>query len=109
MRCGLLLPPVQPPPTTAMDDPFAVNGQAISTSPASMSKAELNGDKSESGNAASSRDRIELESPVVITDGMIRALVSAAENADDSMQAVCIEALMEIGKQNEPSSADMKP
>ena len=35
---------------------------------------------------------------VPLTDGMVRALVSAAENPDDPMRIVCMETLIEIGK-----------
>ena len=34
---------------------------------------------------------------VPLTDGMVRALVSAAENPDDPMRIVCMETLIEIG------------
>jgi len=34
---------------------------------------------------------------VPLTDGMVRALVSAAENPDDPLRIVCMETLIEIG------------
>ncbi|WVF67846.1 hypothetical protein IAT40_002607 [Kwoniella sp. CBS 6097] len=38
-----------------------------------------------------------LENRVPLTDGLVRALVSAAENPDDAMRTVCMETLVEIG------------
>ncbi|WVR08773.1 hypothetical protein IAU60_005831 [Kwoniella sp. DSM 27419] len=41
-------------------------------------------------------DRL-LRNRVALTDGLVRALVSAAENPDDAMRTVCMETLIEIG------------
>ncbi|WVW80639.1 hypothetical protein I302_102625 [Kwoniella bestiolae CBS 10118] len=38
-----------------------------------------------------------LEDRVPLTDGLVRAIVSAAENPDDAMRTVCMETLVEIG------------
>ncbi|WWC92493.1 uncharacterized protein L201_007452 [Kwoniella dendrophila CBS 6074] len=38
-----------------------------------------------------------LENRVPLTDGLVRAIVSAAENPDDAMRTVCMETLVEIG------------
>ncbi|WVQ86186.1 hypothetical protein IAT38_008354 [Cryptococcus sp. DSM 104549] len=38
-----------------------------------------------------------LENRVPLTDGIVRAIVSAAENPDDAMRTVCMETLVEIG------------
>ncbi|WRT70894.1 uncharacterized protein IL334_007893 [Kwoniella shivajii] len=38
-----------------------------------------------------------LENRVPLTDGLVRAVVSAAENPDDAMRTVCMETLVEIG------------
>ena len=42
-----------------------------------------------------------LASRVPLTDGLVRAIVSAAENPDDPMRAVCMETLVEIGESDE--------
>ncbi|WWD20882.1 hypothetical protein CI109_105359 [Kwoniella shandongensis] len=38
-----------------------------------------------------------LQNRVALTDGLVRAIVSAAENPDDAMRTVCMETLVEIG------------
>ncbi|OCF45562.1 sterility protein Ste20 [Kwoniella heveanensis CBS 569] len=38
-----------------------------------------------------------LENRVPLTEGLVRALVSAAENPDDALRTVCMETLVEIG------------
>ncbi|WWC98367.1 hypothetical protein V866_005258 [Kwoniella sp. B9012] len=38
-----------------------------------------------------------LDERVPLTDGLVRAIVSAAENPDDAMRTVCMETLVEIG------------
>ncbi|KAK8850712.1 hypothetical protein IAR55_004632 [Kwoniella newhampshirensis] len=38
-----------------------------------------------------------LQRRVPLTDGLVRAIVSAAENPDDAMRTVCMETLVEIG------------
>jgi rapamycin-insensitive companion of mTOR len=84
-----------------------MNGQAINTSP--IPKGEVIGGQSTTASATPLLQQQSVsESPVVMTDGMIRALVSAAENADDSMQAVCLEALMEIGKSSAARKSDLE-
>lgn len=37
---------------------------------------------------------------VPLTDGLVRAVVSVAENVDDAMRIVCMETLVEIGTSN---------
>jgi hypothetical protein len=39
-----------------------------------------------------------LECKVPLTDGLVRVIVSAAENPDDAMRTVCMETLVEIGQ-----------
>lgn len=39
-----------------------------------------------------------MENKVPLTDGIVRAVVSVAENPDDAMRTICMETLLEIGK-----------
>lgn len=103
IRCGFLLPAAEAMASQPEDDPFTTTMRSFSTSPASMSEAELDGARASpkpqpEAHLATEPAPTKRESPVALSDSMIRALVSAAENSDDSMQSVCIQALMEIGK-----------
>lgn len=39
-----------------------------------------------------------LEQKVALTDGILRSLVSVAENPDDALRTICMQTLVEIGK-----------
>jgi rapamycin-insensitive companion of mTOR len=38
-----------------------------------------------------------VERRVALTDGLVRVIVTAAENPDDVLRSVCLETLVEIG------------
>ncbi|ORX40861.1 Rapamycin-insensitive companion of mTOR, middle domain-domain-containing protein [Kockovaella imperatae] len=64
----------------------------------SISGAESRRHSRQSSNAAYDLDPIEvlLGRTIPLTDGMVRALVSVAENPDDPLRNVCMETLIEI-------------
>ena len=43
-----------------------------------------------------------LENHVPLTDGLVRAIVSTAENAEDTLRIICMETLIEVGKFSPP-------
>lgn len=47
-----------------------------------------------------------LAQKIALTDGILRSLVSVAENPDDALRTICMQTLIEIGECGDPGKGD---
>ncbi|KAK6906421.1 hypothetical protein I203_100406 [Kwoniella mangroviensis CBS 8507] len=80
LRAVIVLPP--PPPSRPASSPLTSKSRTRSHSRQAEFEAPI---------------QKLLDERVPLTDGLVRAIVSAAENPDDAMRTVCMETLVEIG------------
>lgn len=88
----VLPPPSLRPISSPVRSRSHSQSQAYSRSNSRSTKRGVNGDHEEGFVA------VVMENKVPLTDGIVRAVVSVAENPDDAMRTICMETLLEIGE-----------
>nr|KIR45878.1 sterility protein Ste20 [Cryptococcus bacillisporus CA1280] len=92
IRSVIVLPPPSLRPISSSSLPRSHSQSRSYSRPSSRStRRGVNGD-GEEGFVA-----VVMENKVPLTDGIVRAVVSVAENPDDAMRTICMETLLEIG------------
>lgn len=93
IRSVIVLPPPSLRPTSSPVRSRSHSQSHSYSRPNSGSiRTGVNGDREEGFVA------VVMENKVPLTDGIVRAVVSVAENPDDAMRTICMETLLEIGK-----------
>ncbi|OWZ28826.1 sterility protein Ste20 [Cryptococcus neoformans c8] len=92
IRSVIVLPPPSLRPTSSPVRSRSHSQSHSYSRPNSGSiRTGVNGDREEGFVA------VVMENKVPLTDGIVRAVVSVAENPDDAMRTICMETLLEIG------------
>lgn len=99
----LPLPPL-PPPSSSRPASSRAHGRHPSHS---RSRSRTSHSRQASNQDPFNAFSLILIQRVALTDGILRSLVSVAENPDDALRTICMQTLIEVGKSTAPEFVNM--